>query len=131
MTAEGVREPPPTHAPAAAGLGPGRVPPSPRPRSTSSVWLEVLALAVSGHIQGAARSMRECALLKELPDLAVPSMVICGDRDRHVPLHHHLTTQQAIRRCGLQVYFDVGHVPFQETPDHFASDLLRFVDTLN
>lgn len=25
-------------------------------------------------------------------------------------------TQQAIGRCGLQVYFDIGHVPFVEAP---------------
>ncbi len=93
--------------------------------------LGVLALATPEHIEGAARSMRHLAIIDELPNLALPCVVICGDRDRHVHLRNHLATQQAIHRCGLQVYFDVGHVPFQEIPDRFASDLGRFVDTLS
>ena len=103
----------------------------PPPKEDFERLLEVLALATAEHIEGAARSMRDLKLIEELPHLAIPSVLICGDRDRHVRLRHHLATQQAIRRCGLQVYFDIGHVPFQETPDQFASDLLRFVQTLH
>jgi sigma-B regulation protein RsbQ len=44
-----------------------------------------------------------------------------------VPLRYHLATQQAIPRCGLQVYFDVGHVPFAETPEACAADVGRFL----
>jgi sigma-B regulation protein RsbQ len=47
-----------------------------------------------------------------------------------VPVRNHLATWCALRRSGLQVYFDVGHVPFQEVPDRFTEDLLRFVATL-
>jgi hypothetical protein len=52
------------------------------------------------------------------------------DRDDHVPVRNHLATWRALRRSGLQVYFDVGHVSFQEVPDRFTEDLLRFVATL-
>jgi sigma-B regulation protein RsbQ len=66
----------------------------------------------------------------ELSALTMPCIVVCGDRDRHVPLRNHLATQQAIPRCRLQVYFDVGHVPFVETPEACASDIERFLRAL-
>lgn len=86
--------------------------------------------ATPQHIEGAARSMRSFVRQQDLSALDVPSIVICGDRDRHVPLRNHLATRQAIRRCGLQVYFDVGHVPFVETADRCAEDVERFLATL-
>lgn len=92
--------------------------------------LEVIARASPEHIEGAARSMRDFAVADELAVLDVPALLVCGDRDRHVPLRHHLATWQRIRRCGLQVYFDIGHVPFQETPDRFAEDVVRFLDAI-
>jgi sigma-B regulation protein RsbQ len=66
----------------------------------------------------------------DLAALDVRAILICGDRDRHVPLRNHLATQQAISRCGLQVYFDVGHVPFVETPERCAADVERFRDKI-
>jgi sigma-B regulation protein RsbQ len=74
--------------------------------------------------------MRTFTCQPDLLALDVPSLLICGDRDRHVPLRNHLATQQAIPRCGLQVYFDIGHVPFVETPDTCAADVERFLATI-
>ena len=93
--------------------------------------LAVLDTATAPHIEGAARSMRTFAPQAELAALDLPSIVICGDRDRHVPLRNHLATQQAIPRCRLQVYFDVGHVPFAEAPDRCAADITRFLATVD
>jgi len=92
--------------------------------------LAVIGRASARHIEGAARSMRAFAPQADLAALELPSIVICGDRDRHVPLRNHLATQQAIPRCGLQVYFDVGHVPFAEAPDRCAADISRFLATV-
>ena len=92
--------------------------------------MAVIELATPEHIEGAARAMRAFARQPDLAALAVPSLLVCGDRDRHVPLRNHLATQQAIPRCGLQVYFDIGHVPFAETPDTCAADVERFLATI-
>jgi len=92
--------------------------------------LAVIELASPQHIDGAARSMRTFTCQDALVDLDVPTMVICGDRDRHVPLSNHLATQQAIPRSRLQVYFDIGHVPFIETPDRCAADVEAFLATI-
>ena len=92
--------------------------------------MAVIEQATREHIEGAARSMRTFTCQGELGAIGVPSILICGDRDRHVPLRNHLATHQAIRRCGLQVYFDVGHVPFAEVPDRCADDVERFLATI-
>ncbi|MET0577176.1 MAG: alpha/beta hydrolase [Ilumatobacteraceae bacterium] len=89
-----------------------------------------VARATPEHIEGAARSMRDFVRQGELDRLRVPTLLVCGDRDRHVPLRNLLATQQAIPRCGLQVYFDVGHVPFAEVPDRFAADVSHFLGSI-
>jgi pimeloyl-ACP methyl ester carboxylesterase len=90
--------------------------------------MAVIDRASPEHIEGAAVSMRDFVVAAELAALDGRVLLVCGDRDSHVPLRNHLATWQAIRRCGLQVYFDVGHVPFQEVPERFTQDVVRFVD---
>ena len=74
--------------------------------------------------------MRDFVRQDQLDRLRLPCLLVCGDRDRHVPLRNLLATQQAIPRCGLQVYHDVGHVPFVEVPDRFATDVGHFLGAL-
>ena len=93
--------------------------------------MSVIEMASPQHIDGAARSMRDFACQQSLVALDVRSILLCGDRDRHVPLRNHLATHGAIARCGLQVYFDIGHVPFVETPDRCAADVERFLATIH
>jgi pimeloyl-ACP methyl ester carboxylesterase len=97
------------------------------PPADFEALMAVIARATPEHIEGAARSMREFRCQGELASLAPPALLVCGDRDRHVPVRNHLATWQAIPRCALQVFADVGHVPFAEVPDAFAADVLRFV----
>jgi sigma-B regulation protein RsbQ len=88
--------------------------------------MEAVHTASREHIQGAARSMAAFDVADQLSTLAVPALLVAGDRDRHVPLRNHLATWARIRRCGLQVFHQVGHVPFDEVPDAFDEVLLRF-----
>ena len=53
-----------------------------------------------------------------------------GSLDGCGPLRNHLATQQAIPRCGLQVWTEVGHVPFVEVADDFAAVVTRFLGGL-
>ncbi|WP_338597753.1 alpha/beta hydrolase [Saccharopolyspora sp. SCSIO 74807] len=83
------------------------------------------------HMEGAAHAMRTFTRQPDLAALAaLPTLLVCGDRDKHIPLRNHLATQQAIPRCGLQVYYDIAHVPFVETPDTCATDIERFLATI-
>ncbi len=92
--------------------------------------MEIIGRATPEHIEGAARSMRDFRCQDELVNLKPRTLLVCGDRDRHVPLRNLLATQQAIPRCGLQVYYDVGHVPWVEVADVFAADVGRFIETV-
>jgi sigma-B regulation protein RsbQ len=100
---------------------------SPPPEEGFRELMAVIELASPEHIEGAARAMRTFTCQPDLVALNLPSILVCGDRDRHVPLRNHLATQRAIPRCGLQVYFDIGHVPFAEAPDSCAADVERFL----
>lgn len=100
----------------------------PVPPDYQEALFAVVAKATPEHIEGAARAMRDFRCQDELAALTTPTLLVCGDRDRHVPLRNHLATQQAIPRCGLQVYYDVGHVPYVEVPDAFARDVARFLE---
>jgi sigma-B regulation protein RsbQ len=99
----------------------------PPPAADLEQLMRAISQAMPQHIEGAARSMRTFEVQEDLAQFAIPAIVICGDRDRHVPLGHHLATQHAIARCSLQVYFDCGHVPFVEYPDACAADVARFL----
>lgn len=102
----------------------------PLPPADLEALFAVVARATPEHIEGAARAMRDFRCQDELAGLTTPTLLVCGDRDRHVPLRNHLATQQAIPRCGLQVYADVGHVPYVEVPDAFARDATRFLEAV-
>jgi pimeloyl-ACP methyl ester carboxylesterase len=90
--------------------------------------LAVVRSASPEHVEGVVRSTRDFCVEQDLARLTCRTIVIAGDRDRHVPLRNHLATAAAIPRCGLQVFYDVGHVPFVEVPDEFDRVLARFVD---
>jgi pimeloyl-ACP methyl ester carboxylesterase len=90
----------------------------------------VIERATQEHIEGAALAMRDFSVQAQLGRLDLPVLLVCGDRDRHVPLRNHLATHQAIPKCGLQVYAGVGHVPFAEVPDRFAEDVRGFLERI-
>jgi sigma-B regulation protein RsbQ len=98
----------------------------------ADVFDQVLATVRSvslQHREGAVRSMRDFRVERELGRLGCRTLLIAGDRDQHVPLRYHLATAMAIPRCGVQVFHDVGHVPFVEVPDAFDEVLSRFLAT--
>jgi sigma-B regulation protein RsbQ len=103
----------------------------PLPEKDFQQLMAVIKKASREHIEGAARSMQTFKCQPRLAAVTMPTILVCGDRDRHVPLRNHLATQQAIPRCGLQVYFDIGHVPFIETPDSCAAVVERFLATIS
>jgi len=109
---------------------PARRPARPPREEDFRELMAVIESASPEHIEGTARAMRTFTCQPDLLALDVPSLVVCGDRDRHVALRNHLATKQATPRCGLQVYFDIGRVPFVETPDNFAADVERSPATI-
>ena len=99
----------------------------PPPEAEFQGLLATVRSASPEHIEGAIRSQRDFDIADRLGEIAVPTLVVGGDRDRHIPIRHTLRTAAAIRRCGVQIYHEVGHAPFFEVPDECASLLERFV----
>lgn len=89
--------------------------------------LSTVRAASPQHIEGAVRSQCELHLGDRLSEIKVPTLVIGGDRDRHVPIRHTLRTAAAIRRCSVQIYHGVGHAPFFEVRREFAALINHFV----
>jgi len=88
----------------------------------------IVAAAHPHHVEGAARSMRSFTVQQRLGEITAPTLVVVGDRDRHVPLRNHLATWQQLRRAGLHVIHDVGHVPFVEDPVASIAVTRHFLD---
>ena len=86
----------------------------PPDEATMAALLATIAEAHPNHIEGAARSMRTFDIEARLHEIGCPVLLVAGDRDRHVPLRNHLATWAGLRRAGLHVEHDVGHVPFIE-----------------
>jgi sigma-B regulation protein RsbQ len=79
------------------------------------------------HVEGAARSMGDFSIEGRLGEITAPTLIIAGDRDRHVPLRNHFATWSHLHRAGLHVGHNVGHVPFVEDPATSAELVERFI----
>jgi sigma-B regulation protein RsbQ len=99
----------------------------PVPEDAFERLVATVRAARPAHIEGALRSFREFKVLPRLREISTPTLVVGGDRDRHVPIGFTLQTAAAIRRCAVQIYHGVGHVPFWEVPDEFATLLERYL----
>ncbi|NJK47607.1 alpha/beta fold hydrolase [Candidatus Gracilibacteria bacterium] len=67
-------------------------------------------------------------LLDRLPNLAMPTLIIWGTRDRIVPAHQaHLANARL--KQGQLVLLDCGHVPQLEKPESVAEVLVQFLNT--
>jgi pyruvate dehydrogenase E2 component (dihydrolipoamide acetyltransferase) len=89
--------------------------------------LDMLSSASPVHVEGAVRSMRDFRIIDRLGELHTPTLVVEGDRNHHVPLPNTLNIAAAVPGCLLQVFHNVGHVPFIEVPDEFVALLEEFV----
>jgi pimeloyl-ACP methyl ester carboxylesterase len=62
-----------------------------------------------------------------LPELQVPTLVMCGSADPVVPLAHAQSLQQAIPGARLVVIDGAGHVPVSERRPEVAAAVKRFL----
>ena len=62
-----------------------------------------------------------------LPGIAVPALLIWGDRDAVVPREMQDALVARIPNAALTVYAGAGHTPRWEDPQRFADDLAAFV----
>ena len=83
--------------------------------------LEVLRAVVD-------RSGQRDVLRDRLPELAMPTLIVWGERDRVVPLAQARDAVGRLRRARLVVIPDCGHLPQIERPELFLKALGSFLD---
>jgi pimeloyl-ACP methyl ester carboxylesterase len=57
----------------------------------------------------------------------VPVLIIWGERDPMIPVHHAQEAHQAISGSRLEIFDGVGHLPQLEAPGRFVAVLERFL----
>lgn len=64
-------------------------------------------------------------------EVAAPTLLLWGERDRLLPLTLAASWQAAIPHAELRVLPGAGHAPMLEAPSTFADALLEFLDRLD
>lgn len=67
-------------------------------------------------------------LLERLPDLAAPTLVVWGARDRFFPLRQARDAAGRLEEGRQRVLPAYGHLPHVERPSEFARVLGHFLD---
>ncbi|MYV60462.1 alpha/beta fold hydrolase, partial [Streptomyces sp. SID4931] len=72
----------------------------------------------------AAASMASADLRTELPSIAAPTLVLCGDQDRVTGIEASQVIAGAIHRTAYVIVKDAGHLANQEQPGRFNAWVL-------
>ncbi|MDX3054543.1 alpha/beta fold hydrolase [Streptomyces sp. NE06-03E] len=72
----------------------------------------------------AAESMASADLRAELPSIAAPALVLCGEQDRVTGVEASQAVAGAIHRTAYVIVKDAGHLANQEQPGHFDAWVL-------
>lgn len=75
----------------------------------------------------ALRAMAGYPLRDRLSQIACPTLIVWGERDRLVPVRDATTFQRLIPGARKLVYPDTGHLPMLERPARFNADLRAFM----
>lgn len=65
-----------------------------------------------------------------LGELNLPTLVMAGRQDTFVPFGNSRRVAEEVQGAGFLAYDDTGHLPHEERPEQFVTDVLRFLDTL-
>ncbi|MGW1466774.1 alpha/beta fold hydrolase [Streptomyces sp. NPDC002308] len=72
----------------------------------------------------AAESMASADLRSELPSVAAPTLVLCGDQDRVTGVDASQVVAGAVHKSAYVIVRDAGHLANQEQPGHFNAWVL-------
>ncbi|MFJ8857877.1 alpha/beta fold hydrolase [Streptomyces sp. NPDC102451] len=72
----------------------------------------------------AAESMASADLRAELPSIAAPTLVLCGEQDRVTGIEASQAIAGAIHKTAYVIVKDAGHLANQEQPGHFDAWVL-------
>lgn len=75
-------------------------------------------------------SSRNIFPIERLAEITQPSLLIWGREDTWVPLEAGERLAAALENASLIVYDDTGHLPMEERPQQFNTDLVACLDAL-
>ena len=87
---------------------------------------EICSLPVSVHLNDFLCCDR-FDVMERLPELALPVLVICGDKDVMTPLKYSRFMAERIRGSRLAVIQDAGHAICLEKPEEVNREIERFM----
>ncbi len=105
-------------------------------RVPSDWWTEQCRLArTPGFLDAALGAQRSVVapsgqrdgVLAELEEVAVPVLVLWGERDRVVPVDHGRNAVSRLRHGRLRILSGCGHMPQVERPDAFVAAVEDFL----
>lgn len=64
-----------------------------------------------------------------IPQISCPTLVLWGEKDTWIRLHHAHRFARALPHATLITYPDLGHIPHEEEPEAAASDILAFLQS--
>ncbi len=83
----------------------------------------------SAHCAGAVGMMADWDLVplkRDLPKLAVPTLVLHGEKDVAIPVSGALDSVALIPDCALEVFPDLGHLAHEEAPSLMVDRIISF-----
>jgi pimeloyl-ACP methyl ester carboxylesterase len=81
--------------------------------------------------KGALEPLTTMEFLPQLERIAVPTLLVWGDRDAFVARAEQDVLQKSIAGSRLVTYAGAGHSPHWEEPERFAADLMAFIRSVD
>lgn len=91
-------------------------------------WRAVVDALPKSIVRAAAASAMRGSVLDELGAVTAPVLVISGEEDHPVPLHHQRAVAAAIAGAQIDVVPATGHAVMIERPDWFNARLAGFLE---
>ena len=58
----------------------------------------------------------------------MPTLIVWGDSDPIIPVHHAFAAHDAIEGSRLEIFEGVGHFPHCEAPERFVTVMTEFIE---
>ncbi|MBI2392483.1 MAG: alpha/beta hydrolase [Deltaproteobacteria bacterium] len=76
---------------------------------------------------GTARRVRDATILPLLPQIELPTLLVCGEDDRIVPVRFARAAAPLLPHGELEIFPATGHAPQIERPEQTHDRVLRFL----
>lgn len=90
-------------------------------------WRAVVDALPKSTVRAAVASALRGAVHDELAQIAAPTVIVAGEEDHPVPLHHQRAVAAAIAGAQIEQLPATGHAVMIEQPDWFNARLARFL----